>query len=225
MQAHSRGLEFNREGYRYGSEQAGLIDVPILTAATKSVLARWSAPVARLLEVELTDEDGLATGSIVNRSGRLLRNAKLLYGTWGYRLGNLADGQRIDVGEELDLRKVKTIVAGSALATADGAAGQSREHVFAPERATALELLNVMMFYDAVGGRDFAQLASRYQAYCDLSGLLRPGMGRAILVAEVESPGSQLVDTTSGDRLGNENDFAAVVYRFVLPVTKRADEP
>jgi hypothetical protein len=221
MQAAGADLDFIRDSYHYAPELDALRGVPVVTASTKSLLARWVAPAPQLLEAKLKDQDGLATGSIVNNTGRPLRNARLLYRDWGYRLGNLAIGQRIDVGEQSDPRKVKTIVNGSALggSASDRPAGS----VFLPERASAVELLNLMMFYDAGGGTAFAQLPNRYQAYCDLSRLV--DLGRAVFIAEADAPGSQLVDPASGEVLGNNEDFAAVFYRFVLPVANNANTP
>jgi hypothetical protein len=72
-----------------------------------------------------------------------------------------------------------------------------------------------MMFYEAAGALGFAQLPNRFQAYCDLSRM--PSLGRAVLVADVETAGSRLVGAESGDAVGDENT-ATVIYRFVLPV-------
>jgi hypothetical protein len=226
MQSRGTGFNLVREGYRYAEDLEALEGVPILDSATKSLLVRWTASAKGLVEAQLQDQDGLATGTIVNRTGFPLRNARLLYNDWGYWLGNLANDQPVEVGEQLDPRRVKTIVTLSALGrAAAGASGQTQRSLFMPERASVLELLNVLMFYQAAGGQDFSQLPSRLQAFCDLSGLLKPGMGRAILVAEAERPGSELVDA-SGDRaLGENDDFAELVYRFVLPVAEQADEP
>jgi hypothetical protein len=225
MESQSTGLDLVRSGYRYTAGLEALQGVPVLASATKSLLVRWTAPATGLLEAQLHDHDGLATGSIVNRTGRALRNVRLLYHDWGYWLGNLADGQSIEVGEHLDPRKVKTIVTGAALGkTTVGATGQLQRSLFVPEQASVLELLNVMMFYEAAGGRDFAQLPNRFQSFCDLSGLLKPGMGRAILVAEADGPGSRLAEPTSGAPLGDEKDDAKLVYRFVLPITEAAEE-
>jgi hypothetical protein len=74
-----------------------------------------------------------------------------------------------------------------------------------------------MMFYDAAGGRGFAQMPNRYHADVDLSRLLE--LGRAIVVADVEQGGSELVDVGSGDEIG-ETGSQEVVYRFVLPVRR-----
>jgi len=199
--------------YRYGEHGDVLFGVPILQSGTKSLLGRWTAPAGSLMLAELANEDGLVTGSLVNRSGRTLRNARLYFGEWGYRLGTLANGARIVVGEEFRPRSFKTIVTQDSLGVTDR--GHSGEQVFIAERASLKEILNVMMFYEAVGGFGFAQLQNRLQAYCDLSRM--PMLGRAVLVADVETAGSRLVDPETGIAIGDA-DSAGIVYRFVLPV-------
>jgi hypothetical protein len=194
----------------------------VLTSATKLLTARWTAPAGKLVASNFADQDGFAAGTIGNQTGRPRRNVRLLYEGWGYWLGNLADGQQIEVSEELGARRAKTIVSSSALGRSGAGGGQQQGAVFSPERASPLELLNLMMFFDASGGTDFAQLPNRVPAELDLSQMLRPGMGRAILVAEGDGPGSRLINTESGKPLGDEDDFAAVVFRFVLPVAKGA---
>ena len=115
-------------------------------------------------------------GTIENRTGRQLRNVRLLYGDWGYRLGRSEAGGRIEVGDELEpAQREDDRHAGRARRT--GCRGEAEASVFVAERASAEELLNLMMFYEAAGGLGFAQLPNRYQAYCDLSRLLELGPG------------------------------------------------
>ncbi|MEX2309279.1 MAG: hypothetical protein WD738_16890 [Pirellulales bacterium] len=204
-----------RGGYRYGAGLDSLVEVPVLTSSTKSLLARWTAPVAPLIDSQLADQDGLVAGSIENRSGVPLRNVRLLYNGWGYRLGNLEPGRRIDVSEEISPRRVKTIVTQDAL----GAATRRADgNAFVAHGAKPEAILSLMTFYEAAGGIGFAQLPNRYQDYCDLSRMLE--LGRAVLIADVPGKGSRLVDGDSGVVLGNEQVAGAVVYRFVLPVRK-----
>jgi hypothetical protein len=66
-------------------------------------------------------------------------------------------------------------------------------------------------------------LTNRYLAICDLSRHLE--LGRAILVADWDGTGSQLIDLTSNNPLGAQGDAGAVVMRFVLPVTKNETAP
>jgi hypothetical protein len=203
------------DGYRYGVNYEELRGVPILTSGTKSVLVRWTAQAGPLLKTELTNEEGLVTGSIENRTGRQLRNVRLYYGEYGYRLGTLADGTRINVGEDLNPPSFKTLVAQDSFNAASR--NQSDDRVFSAERASLREIANVMMFYEAVGGFGFAQLQNLLQAYCDLSRF--PSLGRAVLVADVATQGSRLVDPDSGEAVG-EQDSSGVIYRFVLPVSE-----
>jgi hypothetical protein len=206
--------------YRYSPDLDSLESVPVITSATKSLLGRWTMPAALTLEAELTDQDGLVTGSIENRTGRALRNVKLLYNGWGYRLGNVQPDRRIEIGERSSPRRVNTVVGQDALGA--GAPPLSEGGVFDAQRATAKQLLMSMMFYDAAGGLGFAGLPNQYQAYCDLSRML--DVGRAVLVADADSPGSRLVQSGSNQPLGDEGDAATVVYRFVLPVVREESE-
>jgi hypothetical protein len=76
------------------------------------------------------------------------------------------------------------------------------------------------MFYETAGGFGFAHLPNRYQAYCDLSRQL--DLGRAVFVAEMTGPGTQLIDSTTQQALGEGGDDSRmVVYRFVLPVKRQ----
>jgi hypothetical protein len=196
------------------SELSGL---PVLTSSTKSLLARWdtehSADATSPLSAKLAvDEDGLLGGSLTNESGAALVDACLLYGQWGYRLGDVRSGQRLEIGPRLSAIPVKSVVARRARR---GAAA-SEPSTFLADRATVDELLSVMMFYKAAGGEGFAGLPNRYQADCDLSRLLE--LDRAILVAGGTSRGSQWMDAATGESLESEPDTSTVVYRFILPV-------
>jgi hypothetical protein len=217
---HSAGepIDVTGVGYRESSNLERLVGLPVLTSSTKSLGARWdteqnwqaSPPIAAELHV---GDDGLVVGKLTNDSGTKLVNTCLLYGQWGYRLGDLTPGEQIEVGPELSAIRVRTIVTRRA--RQQSAAGQN---MFLADRATADELLSVMMFYQAAGGESFAGLPNRYQASCDLSRLLE--FGRAILVAGGNQPGSQWTEVATGKSLDDEQDQSTVVYRFVLPVRK-----
>jgi len=216
MQGRRTDIVNVRVGYRYADKRDALIAIPVLTSATKSLIARWTMRVEPLLEVKLADEDGLPVGYIENRSGQSLHNLRLLYNGWGYRLGDLKEGQRAEVGQYVSPRTAKTIITQDVL----GGAMSARDRtVFVPEQATAKEILALMMFYERAGRSAFAQLPNRYQFYCDLSRALE--LGRAILVAEASDEGSQLVNAQTGSAVNERQHVARPVYRFVLPVDKQ----
>lgn len=219
MQSGGIDLGIVQSGYRYGPDRGSLLGVPVLESATKSLLARWTSSVATMIDAELIDQDDLAVGSVTNRAGFPLRNVRLLYGTWAYRLGDMNAGNRVEVGEQLSPRKVKTIVTHDALGETRTARGATERQLFSPEKASAKEILSLMMFYEVAGGYGFASLPNRYQAYCDLSRTLE--LGRAILVADAAGPVAQLVDDATVTAVGDKQDESTVVYRFVLTVKRR----
>jgi hypothetical protein len=219
MQSGGVDLGIVLNGYRYGPERKSLQDMPVLASATKSLMARWTAPAAHMVEAKLTDQNELAVGFITNQSGLTLQNVRLLYGSWAYRLGTLNPGQRMEVGEQLSPRRLKTIVTRDVLSDGSTAQSQHEGHIFVPEEASPRELLNLIMFYDAAGGFGFAHLQNRYQAYCDLSRLLE--LGRAILVADTTRPAAQLINDATGSPFGDNQDDSTTIYRFVLPVAGR----
>jgi hypothetical protein len=150
-----------------------------------------------------------------------LRNVRLFYNGWAYRLGNLEPGGRLRVGDETSPRRAKTVITQDAAGLAP--AGREEGNPFVAERATTNQILSLMMFYDAGGGFGFAQLVNDYQSYCDLSRLL--DLGRAILVTDSPERGSRLVNDSTGELLAAMPENDVVVYRFVLPVAMDSSGP
>jgi hypothetical protein len=212
MSSPGTELEIFPAEYRWTSS-ASLAGVPLLTAATKSFHARWTAPAAELVSAQLADRGGMLVGSLTNQSGMTLQNARLLYRTWAYRLKDIPQGASVDVDEESAPTSVQTLLTGAALGEASGAV------TLAEEQAAASELIGAMMFHEAAGGAGFTGLPLHYHTDIDLSRLLT--LGRAILVAESPTGASRLIDPTSGEAFGDPNsETTFTVYRFVLPVQK-----
>jgi hypothetical protein len=211
------------DGYEFGPDYASLKEVPILTSATKSLITRWTGKMPGTISSQLSDADGLVTGTVTNQTGAVLRNARLLYGSWAYRLGSMDVGERVEISEALSPRRAKTIVTRDALGESGANPSQAEGLVFSADRASPLEILSLMMFYETAGGYGFAHLPNRYQAYCDMSRQLE--LGRALLVAEGVDGGSQLIDEATAHELGDEEaGNSTTVYRFVLPVARPSGE-
>lgn len=218
---HAAGLapDVIQPGYRLAPALDGLEDLPILTSSTKSLLASWNAVVEPPCTADLTvDDDGLLVGSVVNQSGAAWKNACLLHGNWGYRLGDIAPGKRIRVGPELDPRQVHTLISRRVGREARGNDSGPTTNMFFADRASLDELLNVLMFYEIAGGESFARLTSRYHARSDLSRIL--DLDRAILVATGTGRGSRWIDRTNNDPLGDPQaqDKSLVMYRIIIPL-------
>jgi hypothetical protein len=214
----SAGPDFGQlpAGYRQPIPRK-LEGVPLLSAGTKSFIARWSSPAGPSIDAELRDDNTMLAGKIVNQTGLPLKNARLLYGSWAYRLKDIEpSGVRTFDSETVPI-SVKTLLTGLALGAPVGALLRSERNVLATEQASVDELLNVMMFYEAAGGAGFAGLPLRYQAECDLSRQLE--LGRAVLIAEVEDPTSHLdVAGVPGAEIVASESNSRTIYRFVLPV-------
>ena len=138
----------------------------------------------------------------------MLRNARLLYGSWAYRLGDLNAGQQIEFGEQLSPRQRRRSSLAMHLAKVAQRRAQVEGRVFSAEQASAKEILNLMMFYETAGGFGFAHVPNRYQAYCDLSRQL--DLGRAILVAEATGPAAA-VDANQAAIGDDKQDSSTIV--------------
>lgn len=220
MQAGGSDLGIIQRGYFFGPRLTSLEELPILASGTKSLIARWDSNVSSTVASELADADELLTGFIINETEMQLRNVRLLYGSWGYQLGNLNPGQQIDITDELSPRHAKTILTRDALAASGATAAQVDGRVFSAEEATPKQILNLMMFYDAAGGTGFAHVPNRVQSQIDLSRQLE--LGRAVLVADVRVADATLVDQETGETLDRSDNEPSSVYRFILPVNKPA---
>lgn len=216
MQTTGSDLGLVRSGYRYSPARDGLEQVPVLMSATKSLIARWNAPVEGKLDADLADAEGLIAGKISNRTGVVLKNARLLYGAWAYRLGNVKVDETIEIGDQLSPRSTKTVVTRDALGDSGTTPGAVESPVFSADQASSRDIVKLMMFYSAAGGLGFAHMPSQYQGYCDLSRQL--DLGRAIFVGEAVTGGTTLVDD-AGQTIGDDKaGESIVIYRFLLPV-------
>ncbi len=84
-----------------------------------------------------------------------------------------------------------------------------------------------MTFFDAAGGMRDTGLANRYQAFSDMSDLVK--LNRAVLVAEAPSgdgpsPAHGAEILANGQRIADPQDRHVTVYRFVLPVGRNNEE-
>jgi hypothetical protein len=198
--------------YRYGSELDRLENLPVETWSTKTLAARWTAPAAEMVVAELTATvENLVEGTVRNASGVRLDDARLLFGTWGWRLGDIAAGESVTIDRRLDPLKIRTLLTGVNRGAADGPRPGGP---FVAEEADIDELLDLMMFYQASGGRGFSRLGNEHQSFCDLSHQL--DLGRAVLLARCDQPGSEL--QRDGEAIHTELDGRWTVVRFVIPV-------
>ena len=118
------------------------------------------------------------------------------------------------IDDRRDPLKVKTLLTREVRSAAFVNDTGGKE-VFVVGQASVDQLMDLMMFYDAVGGKRFVRLSNQLQPFLDLSHLLK--QGRAILIARSVQPGSELL--RDGQSMHQDGNQHWTIYRFVLPVT------
>ncbi len=218
-----RGLvsSFDR-GYDFDPQLTTMTGLPVEQWSTKSLTARWTARLDAPLEALLRPQgDDLVAGRITNRTGVRLEDCFLMHGRWARQLPPLEPDATVEVDDALTEVTVRTaltsVTAGddhTVRATADASV------IFDPGGADVARVAKAMMFFEAIGGVDYARIPHRYQAFIDLSRLLRGD--QAILLARAPATaGSQWTD---GEKpLASNQDRRWTYYRFIIPLTTDDD--
>jgi hypothetical protein len=187
-------------------------------------VARWTASLEAPLEAELRPRgDDLAVGRITNRTGVQLDDVVLMRGRWAMKLPPMADGASVDVDNALTEVTVRTALTSVAAGddpnvrpAADGSV------IFDRASRDVARVAKTMMFYEAIGGAAYTRTSHRYQAFIDMSRLLRGD--QAILLARAPAAaGSHWRDgdrpLASGGAADDDADRRWIYYRFVIPLT------
>jgi hypothetical protein len=195
-------------------------DVPIPIWSTKSLTARWTAPVEIGVKAELGVEDQLPVGTITNGYDFPLSDCVLAYDRWAYELGAIEPGETVRVGPLLRRRGLKSLLTGQKLVFEEKDKPRERATPYDRASVDVSSILRAMMFFDMAGGRRYTGLDNEYQGFVDLSNLL--DTGRALLVAyppdEEAYTGGRLL--RGGKPLSAPGDRHTTVYRFVFPVSQ-----
>jgi len=191
--------------------------VPIQVSGSKSLLARWWTQVdlgpAQTLS---TDRNGLLSGRMVNPLDIELTDCMVMYENWAYPISGVVGPGAGITFDGLTPRNLEwRLTRRRVVQTKD---------VGTPWDPTSLDvprIMEMMMCYEAAGGRSYTGLTHRYQPYVDLSEHLRTG--RAILVGRAAAPASQLM--REGRSLADDCDRHWTFYRLVFPVRKQEGNP
>ncbi len=205
-------------GYAFSPPLDALLELPAQEWSTKTLVGRWSAELTEPIDANLKalDDDQLA-GQLTNRTGVELQECFLMHGDLAYRLPNLADGAVATVDESLQPSSVKTALThGDAGYELGGSAADVSANRLDADSTDVNRLAIAMMFYEAVGGGAYAQSPNRYQAFVDLSRLLKGD--QAVLLARAAGAGSEWIDGETA--LASKRDRRWVYYRFVIPLVE-----
>jgi hypothetical protein len=212
------------EGYEFSPGADSLMAVPIPIWATKSVTARWRSPISVHPEADLKSSGQIPVGTVTNTLDFPLENCLLAYGNWAYDLGTLEKGQLFDLKPTDTRRELNSLLTGRKQVF-DGEDNIGRERVTPYDRESfdVAYILRAMMFFDAAGGQRYTGLSNSYQAFVDLSGLLKSN--RAVLIASIsgdassgELGGADLVVSPRDQASPERQTRHDTIVRFVFPV-------
>lgn len=171
-----------------GGSQFESLGVP--SGGTKSVVGHWmtelqaselaiNSPAVDLRELSGVDQ---LQGSFTNPLRLDLRNATLFYHDWYYILNNrITAGERVVISAEQIPKDASRRL--NRQVNVDGSVRITR---WDPADRNNLDgLLELMMFYKASSGVNYASLAHRFQGRVDHSNLLQ--LDRAVLIGQIDS--------------------------------------
>jgi len=205
-----------------------ILGVGIPSAGTKCLNGRWTSTLAAT-ELGVTSPGALQEmvgvdqlqGVFSNPLSVDLRDAILFYHDWYYVLNSrIAAGEQIVISSEQIPKDLKRRL--NRQRSVDGNVRITRWDP--AERGELDRLLELMMFYKAASGANYASLAHRYQPQVDHSNLLE--LDKAVLIgrADISPTVVQVKATGTGEvseDLVSEGGTERVWYRLVFPVETR----
>ena len=222
MNTRGQGMGFGGGGYSYApiGKAEELEDVRVGIWSTKGFVARWYGPApsaGSIVEVDLqpVGSDRLA-GTITNRLPVALKDTIVAFGRQVYyKIGTIEAGETFEIGTASD-RSLDRALASFL---------QEKRPSFIPanfylsqnETINRVDLIREMMFHDS-DASGLETVPSRTHHELDLTGQL--ALGRPMLVATIDRPGTQLV---LGNAPGEAKTDQTTLLRVILPLKKEAE--
>ncbi len=218
MNTRNRGMGFGGGGYSYAplGKAEELEDVRVGIWSTKGFVARWTAPVPApesILEADLqpVGTDRLA-GTITNRLPVPLKEVIVAFGKQVYYdVGTIEPGATIKVEDAHD-RSLGNYLQEKRASFVPANAYQTNG-----ENLNRADLLREMMFHDS-DASGLETVPSRTHHDLDLTGQL--ALGRPMLVAQIDRPGTQL---SLGNAPGQAKTEQTTLLRVILPLKPKAE--
>ncbi len=225
---HAASLESSlwSDAYDASPDRGALTGVPVQIWSSKSFVARWKEPARYRLDSSLrAGPDQVPSGELVNRTGWVLDDCLLAFGRWGISFKHpWQPGETLDVADELaGLERTELVTRlTDRVMVFDSQRNEFVRQSRAYDEATfdRGRILRQMMFFQAAGGRGYAQLTNRYQGFVDLSGHLQAG--RALLVAHLPADAGTAWQLNGQAAVG-EHVARESFVRFVIPVLPATD--
>jgi hypothetical protein len=200
------------EPYTIDPSRGTISGVPLAAWSSQSFVARWEkvgVGIGGGVEASLAaTADRRLRGTIVNRLDAPLSDCVLLFDRWAYPLETLEPGKLVAL-DRLESQTIDTYLTKRRTIAAHDEVPPYDRSSFDIQR-----IIEVMMFYEATGGSNYAGLLNRYQRFTDLTNQLE--FGRAILVGR--GPDGAVVQIDQQPPAGAAAAYHTSVYRFVLQV-------
>ncbi|HZZ72871.1 MAG TPA: hypothetical protein VFE24_11520 [Pirellulales bacterium] len=195
--------------YAFDAPRRSLRQFPIGVSSSRALTAEYEAPLVALPKIDLRRvAEGQLAGSITLRD-LTLDDAILFYEKSLYLLHRLQAGETWSVDLEREPASNESYLNRRHL--------QGEKIVATPYDPFDTDLrriLDMILFYDAAGGRGYTHLFNRYFNKLDLSGQLH--LGRAILIGRADLHPVQL---HNGDQpLARPDDQPITFVRFIINV-------
>ncbi len=225
MNSRGQGMGFGNNSYYYAplGKAEELENVRIGIWSTKAFLTRWFGPApasSTIIESDLqpTGSDRLA-GTITNKLPVALKNTVVVYGKQiYYKVGTIEPGQTFDIENSGD-RSLDRSLAEHLREELTKIIPANYNYNYAPivtndSNQLRADLVREILFHESnPSGQE--TIASRMHHDLDLTGQL--ALGRPMIVAQVDRPGTQLLVNGSGKIAKTEQ---TTLLRVILPLKK-----
>ncbi len=234
----SSGSDYRIQTNPLGASIRGL---PVAVWSTRTLVARWDAPAAGLVEGRLTSTGvGQLSGELVHRLPGTLDDWLIAFENRVYRPGgqqavSWRDGARLRLGSsQVKARALKGYLTGTtsrrvARKSGFGTDVRTVQVRYDPLNLDPADLMQILTFHGAAGGTRYTGLSNLDLATLDLSNLLP--LDRAILLGRLVSPRAAEKSTAAvggsdvlinGEEVRGEQRRRLTYVRIILPVTHRA---
>ena len=200
-----------------GDVSVSLKQLPLQVASTKPLLISYKIANPESFSSQLSVKRDRLEGTFKNPLGVPLYNGKIFFGDYVYLLKKPLQPDVVTLVEsDAKERTLRSYLNRRAPKGGEGDdVGRSQNRPWDPDEKSLTRIADVMMFFEAAGGRKYTGLSNGYHREIDFSRLLR--LGKAVLVGQIEN-GSRI--KINGQDVTDRYDSNITMVRMVLPVTK-----
>lgn len=200
-----------------GGVDVALQQLPLQVASTKPLLIQYAIEAPEKLSSQLSADRDRLEGTFKNPLSVPIYNAKIFFGDYVYLLKKPLQGDVVTLVEsDAKERTLRSYLNRRTAKSAQGSdVGRSQNRPWDPQEKNLTRIADVMMFYEAAGGKGYTGLTNGYHRTIDFSKLLR--LGKAVLVGQIESGSHIKIDQQD---VTDRYDSNITMVRIVLPVAK-----